>query len=97
MTAKKDTVIATVTRADGSVMEIRALQDLGLVEPGRAKRHRVRRDMLAPQEARTFDAEIPVVDPETGKVVGYKTEERKTAAILGKIPLSRLDLSRYAR
>jgi Asp-tRNA(Asn)/Glu-tRNA(Gln) amidotransferase C subunit len=90
------TVIATITRADGTVQEVRVapLVACEAYKVGK-KKVPVRKDRVKPCEAQEFIAEIPVF--QDGKLVGFREEERKTAAIVGGIPLSRLDLSRFKR
>ncbi len=111
MTSKKkpvakaavEVVLCTVTKANGEVMEIVAgggeesTKCLNEKIPP-LKKQRVNRGVVLkglPTEAVSFLQDVPVF--ENGKLVGFLEEERKTAAVVGRISASKLDLRRFQK
>lgn len=100
-TAKSATVLATITKADGTTMEIVAGGEAAPLANATVKplaKHRVNRGAVLkglPTEERLFLADVPVF--EDGKFVGIKEEEQKAATVVGRISVKNLDLRKFAK
>jgi len=92
---QNDIVIGRFVKADGTVMEIRSHPVGGEASKVGKRKVPVRKDRVKPVEGHSFVADVPVF--QDGKFVGIVEEEQKTASVIGGVPLSRLDLSRFKR
>lgn len=95
------TVLATITKADGTVVEVIAggePQPLANETVKPLAKHRVNRGAVLkglPTEERVFLADVPVF--EDGKFVGVKEETQKAATVIGRISVKNLDLRKFAK